>query len=241
MYIILSKEYKGVFHMRSEVEIIVRLLLSAIVGGLIGVEREANNRPAGLRTHILVTLGSTLIMLVSIDVFGPSDPARLAAQVVSGIGFLGAGTIMRTGNNISGLTTAASLWVCAGIGLSIGSGYYLGAIVTTVIVLVALMSLGMFEKNILRKKFKSMDIVATNRPGIIGQIGVLLGKHYISIKDITILSSDDDYDEENSIMEIRFLIKPPNNFHINEIYREIQQIHGVINVKIEGKILLGDE
>lgn len=104
--------------MITEIEIIKRLLLSAFLGGLIGVEREVNNRPAGLRTHILVTLGSTLVMLISIDGLNRindgiimSDPYRLAAQVVSGIGFLGAGTIMRTGNSINGLTTAASLWL----------------------------------------------------------------------------------------------------------------------------------
>jgi putative Mg2+ transporter-C (MgtC) family protein len=232
--------------MISRIEIIVRLLLSAIIGGFIGVEREVNNRPAGLRTHILVTLGSTLIMLISIDGFlrfgegvPKGDPARLAAQVVSGIGFLGAGTIMRTGNNISGLTTAASLWVCAGIGLAIGSGYYLGAIVTTFIVLVTLMSVGIFEKRILRKKYKTIEVIATNMPGIIGQIGVLFGKHYVSIKDIMILNNS-GYDEENGIMEIRFIVKTPNNFNINNLYKEIYQIHGVISANFEGSIIPND-
>ncbi|WP_313757557.1 MgtC/SapB family protein [Tissierella sp.] len=223
--------------MLSKIEIIKRLALSAIVGGLIGTEREINNRPAGLRTHILVTLGSTLVMLVSIDGFQSADPARLAAQVVSGIGFLGAGTIMRTGNNISGLTTAASLWVCAGIGLAMGSGYYLGAIVTTAIVLATLMSLGPFEKMILTKKYKAVEIVATNRPGIIGQIGVLFGKYYISIKDIKILGTDGGEHDDNGIMEIRFLIKSPNNVNISSLYKEIYQIHGIINVSFEGNII----
>ncbi len=223
--------------MISGIEIIKRLLLSAIIGGLIGTEREVNNRPAGLRTHILVTLGSTLVMLISIDGFQSADPSRLAAQVVSGIGFLGAGTIMRTGNNISGLTTAASLWVCAGIGLAIGSGYYLGAVVTTVIVLTTLMSLGIFEKRILRKKYRAIEVIATNRPGIIGQIGVLFGKYYVSIKDITILNNDNEYDEDSGIMEIRFLIKTPNNFKINSLYKEIYQIHGIISVSFEGNII----
>lgn len=220
--------------MISGTEIIKRLLLSAIIGGFIGTEREVNNRPAGLRTHILVTLGSTLVMLISIDGFQSADPSRLAAQVVSGIGFLGAGTIMRTGNNISGLTTAASLWVCAGIGLAIGAGYYLGAVVTTVIVLATLMSLGIFEKRILRKKYQAIEVIATNRPGIIGQIGVLFGKHYVSIKDITILNSDNEYDEDDGVMEIRFLIKTPNNFNINSLYKEIYQIHGIISASFEG-------
>ncbi len=223
--------------MISRIEIVTRLLLSAIIGGFIGTEREVNNRPAGLRTHILVTLGSTLVMLVSIDGFQSADPSRLAAQVVSGIGFLGAGTIMRTGNNISGLTTAASLWVCAGIGLAVGAGYYLGAIVTTAIVLATLMSLGIFEKRILRKKYQAIEVIATNRPGIIGQIGVLFGKHYVSIKDITILNNDNEYDEDSGIMEIRFLIKTPNNFNINNLYKEIYQIHGIISVSFEGNII----
>ncbi|WP_353092809.1 MgtC/SapB family protein [Tissierella praeacuta] len=223
--------------MISRMEIVKRLVLSAIVGGLIGTEREINNRPAGLRTHILVTLGSTLVMLVSIDGFQLGDPSRLAAQVVSGIGFLGAGTIMRTGNNISGLTTAASLWVCAGIGLAMGAGYYLGAIFTTTIVLVTLMSLDPFEKMILKKRYRAVEIVATNRPGIIGQIGVLFGKYYISIKDINILSADSEYDEDNGIMEIRFLIKTPNDFNINTLYKEIYQIHGVISVSFGGNII----
>ena len=223
--------------MISRTEIVTRLLLSAIIGGFIGTEREVNNRPAGLRTHILGTLGSTLVMLVSIDGFQSADPSRLAAQVVSGIGFLGAGTIMRTGNNISGLTTAASLWVCAGIGLAVGAGYYLGAIVTTAIVLATLMSLGIFEKRILRKKYQAIEVIATNRPGIIGQIGVLFGKHYVSIKDITILNNDNEYDEDSGIMEIRFLIKTPNNFNINNLYKEIYQIHGIISVSFEGNII----
>lgn len=114
-------------------EVLLRLVLSAIAGGIVGMEREANHSSAGLRTHILVTLGSTLIMLISMYGFqglgannNGGEPARLAAQVVSGIGFLGAGTILRTGNNIRGLTTAASIWVCGGIGLAIGNGYYLG-------------------------------------------------------------------------------------------------------------------
>ncbi len=181
-------------------------------------------------------------MLVSIDGFYllgngtiSGDPARLASQVVSGIGFLGAGTIMRTGNNIKGLTTAASLWVSAGIGLAIGNGYYLGAIVTVAIVLVALMSLGTFEKNILRKKYKTIEVVAANRPGIIGQIGTLFGKYYVSIKDIAIVDNDYKYDDDDGIMEIRFIVKPPINFNLSSFYREIYQIHGVISVVFEGE------
>ena len=115
--------------MLTQLEIVLRLILAVAAGGLIGLEREIHGRAAGFRTQILVCLGSTLIMLISIYGFEQSgvgttrDPARLAAQVVSGIGFLGAGTILREGTSIKGLTTAASLWVVAGIGLALGAGF----------------------------------------------------------------------------------------------------------------------
>lgn len=228
--------------MISKKEIILRIVLSAIIGGLIGIEREANNRPAGLRTHILVSVGSTLIMLVSIDGFydmetglQAGDPARLAAQVVSGVGFLGAGTIMRTGHDIKGLTTAASLWVCAGIGLAIGNGYYLGGVFTAGIVLLSLMSLGTFEKRVFKSKYKTLEIISINRPGLIGEIGTLLGKYDITIKDISILSSEYDDDDEHEILEIHFIIKIPNTFNPDSFFNEVHQINGVFKAIFDGK------
>lgn len=126
--------------------ITLRLLLALLLGGVIGFEREQNNRAAGLRTHILVCLGSTLIMLLSMYGFAEFakldnvrlDPARLAAQVISGIGFLGAGTILFTGKSITGLTTAASLWVVAAIGLAVGAGFYYASVLTCALALVSL-------------------------------------------------------------------------------------------------------
>lgn len=224
------------------IEIIKRIVIAAVIGGLIGIEREVNNRPAGLRTHVLVTLGATLIMLISIDGFnslGPDrlgDPARLAAQVVSGIGFLGAGTIMRTGNNINGLTTAASLWVSAGIGLGIGAGYYVGSLATAVVVLLTLMTLGSFEKKLLKRKYKRVEIVATSRPGIIGQIGIVFGNYYISIKDISILNNDyRDDDEDGGLMEIRFTVKIPSSYDTYNLYKDLYSITGVISITYQGE------
>lgn len=225
--------------MIESVEVIKRLVLAAIIGGLIGIEREVHNRPAGLRTHILVTLGSTLIMLVSIDGLYrvgdgimTSDPYRLAAQVVSGIGFLGAGTIMKTGNSIKGLTTAASLWVSAGIGLAIGTGYYLGGIITAAIVLITLMSLGFIERKFFKKAYKLIEVIGTNRPGLIGEIGTLFGKEDISIKNILII--DDNFEEDDRLMEVHFSVKIPNNFNLNRFDVDIYKIYGVENVKFEG-------
>ncbi len=129
-------------------ESLLRLALAAVLGGLIGVEREIREREAGLRTHLLVALGSALFTIVSAYGFhaflasGQSvvraDPTRIAAQIVTGIGFLGAGAIIRQGLSIRGLTTAATLWVVAAIGLAAGAGYYSAAVITTALVLVSL-------------------------------------------------------------------------------------------------------
>ncbi len=126
-------------------QIVLRLLLSSVLGAAIGLEREMHKRAAGFRTHILVCIGSTLFMLTSVDVAltyshaGNTDPSRIAAGVVTGIGFLGAGAIIRYGESIKGLTTAASVWVVAAIGLSVGAGMYVAAVLTTVIVFVILL------------------------------------------------------------------------------------------------------
>ena len=221
-------------------EIVFRLLLAAFISGIIGIEREISNRPAGFRTHMLVTLGATLIMLISVDVFADSDPGRLAAQVVSGIGFLGAGTIMRTGNNIVGLTTAASLWVCAGIGLAIGAGYYVGAIATTVIILIILMSTGLLERTILRKKYGSIELAAVNRPGIIGDIEKLFASYKISIRSMNVTNVEMESLIDGNSMEIYLLVKMPAMIHLDELYKDIYKVSGVFGVSSDGSKILRD-
>ena len=129
-----------------------RLLVTVLLAGWIGYERERLGRAAGLRTHILVALGSCLVMLTALDMMASLagrvviDPTRMAGQVISGIGFLGAGTILRAGASVRGLTTAASLWVVAGIGLAVGSGFVIGAALTTVLVLAVLVVLSRWER-----------------------------------------------------------------------------------------------
>lgn len=128
----------------TDIEIIIRLGIASILGGLIGFERELHGKVAGFRTHSLVALGSALMMLVSIELFkiyqgtAPVDPGRIAAQVVAGIGFIGAGTIIRSGTSIKGLTTAAGLWTASGIGLACGLGFFRAAFAATVITLLVL-------------------------------------------------------------------------------------------------------
>jgi putative Mg2+ transporter-C (MgtC) family protein len=129
-------------------ESLLRLALAAVLGGLIGVERELREREAGLRTHLLVALGSALFTIVGAYGFHEfltsgapvvrADPTRIAAQIVTGIGFLGAGAIIRQGFSVRGLTTAATLWVVAAVGLAAGAGYYSVAVITTALVLIAL-------------------------------------------------------------------------------------------------------
>jgi len=138
-------------------QIIIRLTLATVLSGLIGFERQVHRRTAGLRTHILVALGSCLIMLTSLYVFDiykdivPLDPARIAAGVITGIGFLGAGTIIRERQEVKGLTTAASLWIVAGIGLAVGIGFYNAAFYATVLALIVLFLLRYIEDMLPKK------------------------------------------------------------------------------------------
>jgi putative Mg2+ transporter-C (MgtC) family protein len=122
-------------------EALLRLALAGALGALVGLERELREREAGLRTHLLVSVGSALFTIVGaygFESFRLTDPTRVAAQIVTGIGFLGAGAIIRQGSSIRGLTTAATLWVVAAIGLAAGAGYYSAALITTALVLLAL-------------------------------------------------------------------------------------------------------
>lgn len=229
--------------MISNWEVMLRLILSAISGGVVGLEREANHSSAGLRTHILVTLGSTLIMLISMYGFqglGPNnnggEPARLAAQVVSGIGFLGAGTILRTGNNIRGLTTAASIWVCGGIGLAIGNGYYLGGVATTIIVLFALRGLVFIQKKLSKGQYELLIVQCKERAGLIGDIGHILGKNNIIISEIKVNSEDNIVENEDHLIEIRFMVKLPSKFLNGSFFDEILTVHGVENAIWQGDL-----
>ncbi len=121
-----------------ELDMIIRLLVAATVGGAIGYERERAEKPAGLRTNLLVCVGAALFTILSMNFGGVSDPSRIAAAVVIGVGFLGAGTIFRAGERTIGLTTAATVWVVAAIGLAFGAGYYPVGLFASILVYIAL-------------------------------------------------------------------------------------------------------
>ena len=138
-------------------EIIIKIFLTVLLCGIIGSEREIRNKGAGLRTHILVGVGSALISLTSFYIFDIYkevtfvDPSRIIAGIVTGVGFLCAGTIIRGGQNIIGLTTAATLWIVSGIGMAVGAGHYSAAIVVSVVVFFVLIGLRSFEGALARK------------------------------------------------------------------------------------------
>ncbi|NLJ82134.1 MAG: MgtC/SapB family protein [Bacteroidales bacterium] len=190
-------------------EIIIRLLLASLLGGLIGLERERKDWAAGLRTHMMVSVGSCLIMIVSAfgfaDILGTEhvtlDPARVAAQVVSGIGFIGAGTILFLKQGVvRGLTTAAGLWTVAAIGLAVGGGLYLAAIATTVIALIILWALQPLEHVYFKKfKQKTLKIVAYQN----FEDNELL-KMLLNIKDLKNKSFSFQKNEDVFVYEIKF-------------------------------------
>ena len=157
--------------MDTTTEMVIKLVLSAFLGGLIGLEREMHARAAGLRTHILVATGSTLIMMVSNYIFFlfqehtadsvlRLDPGRIAAMTMSGIGFLGAGTIIQSKEIVRGLTTAACLWVIAAVGLAVGCGFFLPAIITCMITLVALYLLHYLESFLKRNWYRTVRLIS---------------------------------------------------------------------------------
>lgn len=216
----------------SELDITLRLFVACILGGLIGLERESLDRPAGFRTHILVCVGSALIMIVSMYAFAAvestnKDPGRIAAQVVSGIGFLGAGTIIKEGSTVKGLTTAASLWVVSGIGLAIGSGFYFAGIIATAMVFLTLVLFGRLEKRLsFNINLCRLKIIIQDRPGQLGKIGVFLGQYNISIKNVT-MNHLSDFDK----IEVELVLRSPANQEILQVLQKLAGLEGVLSIE----------
>lgn len=224
----------------SEWELTIRVLFALVIGGLIGLEREFGQHSAGFRTHILVCLGSALIMLLSIYGFSVfvdepnvrTDPARLAAQVISGIGFLGAGTILRNGNSISGLTTAASLWVVAALGLAVGAGFYYGAALTTLLVLVCLFVLNKLERVFSRKR-KMADLTVVLKEAS-GSVQSVMDKVKPLGASINNLSADQDPSRLNEPeLQVHLSVKTVVLEKNLGLLDELRRIPGVIHVTFQ--------
>jgi putative Mg2+ transporter-C (MgtC) family protein len=188
--------------MLGNVELITRLMLSAALGSVIGFERERLSWAAGLRTHMLVCVGSTLLMIVSAYGFTEVlsdhvvlDPSRVAAQVVSGIGFLGAGSILLRGEIIRGLTTAASLWSVAAVGLAVGGGLYTAAIAATVIILIILAGIKPLEQRFITVKQRRQLTLLVNRGSLsFHTLHETLGTSSARVKQFVVQQTDDSAD-----------------------------------------------
>ena len=209
--------------------VIVRIAVAVIIGGLIGMERGLKNRPAGLRTYMVVSVGACLIMLTNqfvAQVYGTNDIVRMGAQVVSGIGFLGAGTIIVTRRNqIKGLTTAAGLWAAAGVGLALGIGFYEGALVGGVAIFVVMTLLHAMD-NKMRRKTKTLDIyVELNREY---QLGDFLRELRAMGIDVRNTVKEHDADLEDSSRAYFITMKLEKRQYHAEVADQIQAIPGVV-------------
>lgn len=212
--------------------VVLRMVLAVICGGLIGVERESKRRPAGFRTHTLVCLGAAMTTLTSqylVSAGWTTDPARLGAQVVAGIGFIGAGTIIVTRRRqVKGLTTAAGLWVSAIIGLAIGTGFYEGALVTTVFVLIAEILLSKIEWYI-SSKAKSVNVyIEYTETESIAEIAEEIKKLGVGIMDIEITRARA---AEGPMMSAIFALQLGNKVKRDRVMSQIQEIKGVLSIE----------
>jgi len=214
-----------------------RLCLAALLGGLVGIEREVHGRPAGFRTHLMVALGACLMMLVSeffyfkyqnltSDSLVRLDPARVAAQIVTGIGFLGAGAIIKHKLSVRGLTTAACLWVVAGIGMAVGIGMYVPALFVTGISLATLMLLKRSERWLSKDTFHVISIRCEDSVEIFEQIEQFFADHELRIIDCGF-----EKDKASSEVSYRFVVAHFGVESRRLAIKAILQIEGINQVK----------
>jgi putative Mg2+ transporter-C (MgtC) family protein len=222
--------------MISETQIILRVLVGAILGAAVGYERERQDQPAGLRTHMILVIGSTLAMVLSVNLgylFArpgtPADPARLAAQVISGIGFLGAGAILRYGFTVKGLTTATSLWTMAIVGMTVGAGYYLIGVVTTGLMLVVLTLLNILENRFVRTTIQRfLSIEASYKKGVVKNVRHIIEEFSDSVASFNIQKSIKD-----KRMRIQIVARISREKKLEDLIDALSDIHGVRNLKVD--------
>ncbi|WP_409276350.1 MgtC/SapB family protein [Neobacillus sp. SCS-31] len=229
----------------SATAIIGRLLLAAFLGGLIGWERDLRNKQAGVKTHLLVSVGAASIMLLSIYGFNETinhvnarfDPARLAHGVISGIGFLGAGAILKHSNrSVTGITTAATLWVVSAIGLAVGSGFYLPALVTTGIVMLTVFVLrGLEERFLATYKFITFTLTMKDEAQILGKINKLFKNEDADIESISM--SDEYFFLEEGYLSMDIRVKISSKKNILELSRDLGSLDGIKQVKLNNKAI----
>ena len=215
--------------MEIEWGVLLKLLLAVLFGGVIGYERESAHRPAGLRTNILVCLGAALIVLFEAFYHdknpGISDHLRMAAQIVTGIGFLGAGTIIQTRSHVKGLTTAATIWVTAAIGMAVGGGFYYAAGASVILVLLSLRLFKILENHLMAKSGRVLMIYGESKGDFAKKLQEVLGKNKISLWDMRISI---DY---KGFMEAT--VRIPGHIDIDLLVKEVMGIEGIQRITTE--------
>ncbi len=221
-----------------DLQLVVRILLAMLFGGIIGLEREIHGRPAGFRTHLLVSLGAALFMGISLhfyEVYGNLsgasvvrvDPGRVAAQIVVGIGFLGAGAIIRDKAGVRGLTTAACLWVAAAVGTACGAGMLLIAFVVTMMALLSLLVLKQVEKRISRDRYRQLQVEALYHEGLYAAVrGAVLGCAS------EMLDGGMERDLKSGICRVEFQVKVSTGGPVCDLMGRVGSLPGVQKVKM---------
>lgn len=212
------------------------ILLACVIGSIIGWERENKNRPAGLRTYSLVCMGSALVMITSYQIFndyhalGNFDPARLGAQVISGIGFLGAGTIIRDKYSVKGLTTAASLWVVACIGLTVGAQMYITSIMISAVVYYVLHNLRCMEDVKVEKMNYELILHLKEQLGQLKDVHQVLDQFNIGVRDINMTWGNNGILEEDNDHLTIIIHAMIVEEAIDDLILELNSIKGIISV-----------
>jgi putative Mg2+ transporter-C (MgtC) family protein len=217
-----------------EAEAVIRIFCAVLFGGLIGFEREYRNMPAGFRTHILVCIGSALVMIVSEYMFRKysgstsMDPARMGAQVISGIGFLGAGTILRDKFRVTGLTTAASLWAVACIGIAVGIGFYYIAVISTVVIYAILSFLRKFEGLFANRINKSkLTVTAKEEPDVEKAVSKLIEDSGYQVKKLA------SFKRDKMGLVLKYEIQCHNKTNSCNLTERLLEKHYIIGMDIE--------
>ncbi|MBP7213228.1 MAG: MgtC/SapB family protein [Anaerolineaceae bacterium] len=212
-------------------EMLMRLGLSVVLGGIIGAEREHNNQPAGLRTNMILVIGACLAMMLSINLgtVAGADPARLAAQVVSGIGFLGAGAILRFGFNVKGLTTATTLWTMAIVGLAVGMGYYLISMITTAVIMIVLSVLDLIERRFVRANIlRTIMVEVYDVKGIAKEIRNIVDQFSFQTTSFSVQKSN-----ENKLLQIEIVARFNNSEKLEDLIERLSEFEGLKSFNIE--------
>ena len=209
--------------------ILIRIAVAFFLGGILGLEREIKSRAAGLRTYMLVSVASCMIMLANqyiYQVYGVGDPVRMGAQVVSGIGFLGAGTIVVTQRNkITGLTTAAGLWASAAVGLCVGIGFYEAAAIGSVLIILILTAVHSLDNHI-RKRSKNIELyVEVDTSVSIGHFAKHVRALGVKIESMQI---DKEYSVDNTLRALLLSLHPQKKMKRQELLDQLQQLEGVV-------------